>query len=116
MTGAIIPPAWMEQASCATVGGDAWFPDVGDPAADAKRVCAGCPVRVECLDYALAHGEQHGVWGGKSDYERRKIRLENPDLRRVCILCRDQPIRQPRAKVCADCAARTTLALDREAS
>lgn len=41
--------------------------------AQAKAICTGCPVRVECLDWALATREPHGVWGGHSESERRQI-------------------------------------------
>lgn len=38
----------------------------------AKAVCRGCPVRAECLDWALEHGEtEHGVWGALTPHERR---------------------------------------------
>lgn len=39
----------------------------------AKAVCAGCPVRRPCLDYALRIGEQHGIWGGLTEVERRAL-------------------------------------------
>lgn len=39
----------------------------------AKAVCAGCPVRRQCLDYALRIGEQHGIWGGLTEVERRAL-------------------------------------------
>ena len=39
----------------------------------AKAVCAMCPVRKECLDYALRIHEPHGIWGGLSEIERRAI-------------------------------------------
>ena len=39
----------------------------------AKRVCAGCPVRTQCLDYAIAASERHGVWGGLTELERRRL-------------------------------------------
>ncbi|MGH8902334.1 MAG: WhiB family transcriptional regulator [Egibacteraceae bacterium] len=38
---------------------------------EAKQVCAGCPVRSQCLDWALATNQQDGVWGGLSEDERR---------------------------------------------
>jgi WhiB family transcriptional regulator, redox-sensing transcriptional regulator len=41
--------------------------------AKAKAICAGCPVREPCLDYALRVREAHGVWGGRNEYERRQL-------------------------------------------
>ncbi len=41
--------------------------------ADAKAICASCPVATECLEYALEIREPHGVWGGKSEIERRAM-------------------------------------------
>lgn len=41
--------------------------------AKAKGICAHCPVRAECLDWALATREPHGVWGGYSESERKQI-------------------------------------------
>jgi WhiB family redox-sensing transcriptional regulator len=52
--------------------------------ARAKAVCARCPVAAQCLDYALATGQQHGVWGGTSEEERkamrRRLRVGTPEL------------------------------------
>ena len=42
--------------------------------ATAKAICGGCPVKEECLDYALYTNERHGIWGGLSFAERRRIR------------------------------------------
>ena len=76
---------WAEQALCAQIGGDAWFPDKGTPdepqtnpvsLKDAKRVCLACPVRTPCLDYALKHDERFGVWGGLSERERRRLKRQ----------------------------------------
>ncbi|MGH8931539.1 MAG: WhiB family transcriptional regulator [Egibacteraceae bacterium] len=39
----------------------------------AKAICARCPVRLECLDWALVTREPHGVWGGYSEGERKQI-------------------------------------------
>lgn len=44
-----------------------------DAAAKARAVCARCPVTAECLDYALANDQRHGVWGGYDEHERAKI-------------------------------------------
>jgi WhiB family redox-sensing transcriptional regulator len=39
----------------------------------ARKICAGCPVASTCLEYALEHRNEHGVWGGCSERERRRI-------------------------------------------
>ncbi len=52
---------------------EAFFPPKGQPGLEAKRVCAGCPVRVECLEYALVTDQRWGVWGGTSAFERRAL-------------------------------------------
>ena len=41
----------------------------------AKAVCATCPVRVECLQHAVAVDERYGIWGGLNQDERRSIRI-----------------------------------------
>lgn len=71
MTRAIVPEPWTEHAVCAQTDPEIFFPSKGGGAAAAKRVCAVCPVTKECLEYSLAKGEQHGVWGGLSDRQRR---------------------------------------------
>jgi WhiB family transcriptional regulator, redox-sensing transcriptional regulator len=68
----IEPPRWQDDALCAQVGGDTWFPEKGGSTRDAKRICQNCPVRAECLEYALAHDERFGIWGGMSERERRR--------------------------------------------
>ncbi len=66
---------WVEQAACAEVGGDDWFPEKGgDLGRRAKAVCRVCPVREPCLDYSLTNDEVFGVWGGLSPMERFKLR------------------------------------------
>jgi WhiB family redox-sensing transcriptional regulator len=67
---------WMQDAKCAEVGGDIWYPEKGESTADAKRVCLECPVRLICLEWALERREKFGVFGGKSEQERRKILKE----------------------------------------
>lgn len=39
----------------------------------ARALCAACPVRAECLDYALTVQEPHGIWGGMNELERRRL-------------------------------------------
>ena len=68
-------PRWMDDAACASVGSDLWFPERGGATRQAKLICHGCPVKAECLDYALEHNEVFGIWGGLSTHERRALRL-----------------------------------------
>lgn len=51
--------------------------------ARAKAVCAGCPVREACLEFALANDERWGVWGGTSERQRRAMRVVRVRERRV---------------------------------
>ena len=67
----LIPAPWTVDAACADADPAVFFIDHGRPAAPAKAICAGCPVRVECLDFALASRERFGVWGGMTEKERR---------------------------------------------
>jgi WhiB family redox-sensing transcriptional regulator len=68
------PPAWTVGALCAQTDPEAFFPEKGGTTRFAKRICAGCPVRVQCLDYAMETRERFGVWGGLSERERRALR------------------------------------------
>lgn len=75
MTRALQPPEWMDGAPCTQADPEAWFPESGaDTTRHAMRVCAGCPVRSECLEYALENDLTVGIWGGTSAAERRRIR------------------------------------------
>ncbi|MFJ1865497.1 WhiB family transcriptional regulator [Streptomyces sp. NPDC088097] len=65
---------WKADATCAQSDPESFFPERGHSIAAVKRVCAVCPVLDLCRDYALTHGEQHGVWGGLSERERRALR------------------------------------------
>ena len=65
---------WQERANCLGVDPDLFFPERGASTREAKGVCKGCEVRLECLEYALAHGEKFGIWGGLSERERRRVR------------------------------------------
>ena len=69
-------PEWMTDAACAEVGGDAWFAEKSQWAdvIQAKLVCRRCPVREQCLSYALQNNEMHGVWGGMSPKQRFALR------------------------------------------
>ena len=65
---------WQERARCAQTDPEAFFPEKGGSTREAKKVCQQCDVRGECLDYALAHDERFGIWGGLSERERRKLK------------------------------------------
>lgn len=70
---------WRDNAACQYVDPDLHFPITNTPSGlaqldDAKRICAGCPVRETCLEWALTTGETTGVWGGLSERERRGLR------------------------------------------
>ncbi|HEX7188468.1 MAG TPA: WhiB family transcriptional regulator [Actinomycetes bacterium] len=65
---------WAERALCAQTDPEAFFPEKGGSTREAKKVCLGCDVRSECLEYALAHDERFGIWGGLSERERRRLK------------------------------------------
>ena len=67
--------SWRLDALCAETDPEAFFPEKGGSTREAKRVCSGCAVRSECLEYALASDERFGIWGGLSERERRRVRL-----------------------------------------
>ncbi|MFZ2623716.1 MAG: WhiB family transcriptional regulator [Propionibacterium sp.] len=70
------PPDWQERALCAQTDPEAFFPEKGGSTREAKKVCQSCPVRGECLEYALEHDERFGIWGGLSERERRRLRRQ----------------------------------------
>ncbi len=66
--------SWQERALCAQTDPESFFPEKGGSTREAKKVCTGCDVRSECLEYALAHDERFGIWGGLSERERRRLK------------------------------------------
>jgi len=68
------PLAWQADALCAQTDPEAFFPEKGGSTRDAKRICAGCDVKAQCLEYALENDERFGIWGGLSERERRKLK------------------------------------------
>ena len=64
---------WMSQGNCADKPPSLFFPSDGVGVDVARRTCADCPVKSECLEYALENRIAHGVWGGTSERERRRI-------------------------------------------
>lgn len=81
MTVRIAERAWQSRAACR--GPESWlfFPPAYPERKEerdaresrAKGICAECPVRAECLDYAISIREPHGIWGGLNEAERRTL-------------------------------------------
>ena len=65
---------WQDRALCAQTDPESFFPEKGGSTREAKRVCSGCEVQAECLEYALANDERFGIWGGLSERERRRLK------------------------------------------
>jgi WhiB family redox-sensing transcriptional regulator len=70
---------WRFRAACQDEDPELFFPvsEMGPGATQAeqaKAVCARCPVREKCLEYALDNGLDHGIFGGTTELERRKLR------------------------------------------
>ena len=64
---------WMARGNCRDEVPARFFPSDGVGVDHARRICATCPVREPCLEYALEQRIDHGVWGGASERERRRI-------------------------------------------
>ncbi len=64
---------WMSEGNCAESDPSLFFPSDGAGVEVARRVCTDCPVKSQCLEYALVNRIDHGVWGGASERERRRI-------------------------------------------
>jgi len=68
---------WRQRAACLSADPDLFFPDRGESAEPARQVCAQCPVRQPCLEFAISHGIMHGIWGGLTERERRALRTRH---------------------------------------
>ncbi|WP_331712348.1 WhiB family transcriptional regulator [Rhodococcus sp. EPR-157] len=75
--------AWQRSGNCHGYASSVFFPSESlrgpqrhRAETEAKRICSNCPVRVECANYALAHHEPHGIWGGTTPKERALIAWE----------------------------------------
>lgn len=74
LLGSLVPKgSWWGDAICSSTDPDAFYPEKGGSTREAKRICRNCPVRTECLAYAISAGEPAGVWGGMSERERRRL-------------------------------------------
>ncbi len=65
--------AWQQAASCRGIDPAIFHPETDEDADEAKAICAMCPVREACLEYALVVREKLGVWGGLTERERRRV-------------------------------------------
>jgi WhiB family redox-sensing transcriptional regulator len=73
---------WRHAAACRTEDPELFFPKGNTGPAlwqieEAKQVCRRCDVREQCLSWALDMGQDHGVWGGMSEDERRALKRKN---------------------------------------
>jgi WhiB family redox-sensing transcriptional regulator len=76
MTLAKPTPDWFNDGLCGQTDPEVFFPEKGGSTKDAKTVCLACPVRVQCLTWAMKTDQRFGVWGGLSERERRRLRLQ----------------------------------------
>lgn len=67
---------WRHLAACRRVDPETFFPVSETGEQEAKAVCAGCPVQARCREWALATGQDAGVWGGLTDTERRALKRD----------------------------------------
>lgn len=70
---------WRSAGACLSADPDLFFPISSTGPAErqiarAKRICAGCPVRRECLEFALSSNQIHGIWGGTTADDRQRER------------------------------------------
>ena len=63
---------WQDEAKCIGIDSEIFFPDRDSRDVSYKKCCFDCPVRAECLEYALVY-DQYGIWGGTTEKERRRI-------------------------------------------
>jgi len=75
-------PGWQHWAACRDSDPDLWFTERGASTTPAKKICRECLVREDCLEFALANQEKHGIWGGMSENERRRLRRQRVQLRK----------------------------------
>jgi WhiB family redox-sensing transcriptional regulator len=73
VNGGTMDNDWMSTGLCNAQPPSVFFPSDGVGVEVAKRICMECPVKDLCREYALEHRIDHGVWGGTSERERRRI-------------------------------------------
>lgn len=67
--------SWMEYGICQNRDEDAkiFFPEPGNNAAQAKKMCGRCPVRTKCLEWSITTRQMYGIWGGVAEKKRRRM-------------------------------------------
>ena len=65
--------SWMRYSACLGISPSVFFPERGDNQRPAIVICRGCRVRAQCLEFALRHRIDDGIWGGESERSRRRI-------------------------------------------
>ncbi len=91
-----VPADWTTRAVCAKSDPDALFV-TGAAQREAAKMCAGCPVRTECLADALDNQVEFGVWGGMTERQRRALLKKSPEVsswREVLEQARDEAFRR----------------------
>lgn len=86
---------WRERAACREMDVSAFYPAQDEARTgsgqwagprqrddDPRPVCAGCPVRMQCLDFAIDNRERYGIWGGLNERERRNVAEKRKRARR----------------------------------
>lgn len=79
--------SWFNDAACRGMNPDLFFPELGEAIDEAVSVCAECPVRAECLEYALTENQWAGVWGGLSGRRRRELKRRRGHPTIACHVC-----------------------------
>jgi len=86
-------PAFFEAADCDQSNAELFFSDDQSQVAEAKSICAACPIQLKCFEWGMAH-EQDGIYGGSTPQERELLRQGNPvvDLEQVRRMQRDKEL------------------------
>ena len=75
--------SWQENALCTQIDPELFFPEKGQSPRDARKICASCEVREQCLQWAMATNQRHGVWGGLTSHERSMLARTGNKTRRL---------------------------------
>ncbi|MGH9264658.1 MAG: WhiB family transcriptional regulator [Acidimicrobiales bacterium] len=76
------PDDWRQDAACRDLDTGLFFPETEEEAAQALAVCAACPVREACLEFALITRQDDGVWGGMTETDRKRLRRRRQEAAR----------------------------------